>query len=286
VRIAVTADLHWGINDSGDAATQLLVAHLHAERPDLLIVAGDIGAGDEFEVALALFDGLTCRKALVPGNHDIWVGDADPRGDSLAVYRDHLPTLSVAHNFHYLDHAPLVLSDAGLTIVGSVNWYDYSWADRAALAEAFPDWEDRLRSKRFIRGRHNDGRFVRWRHDDRSFAAIAVDALDRQISSSQGQVIVVTHHPPFRALTFPRSGPPTADGLLWDAFSGNRALEELLARHADRIPFAFCGHTHRARNGTHGHIRGYNVGGDYPFKRLLTLDWPTGLVTELEFDAR
>jgi 3',5'-cyclic AMP phosphodiesterase CpdA len=99
VRIAVTADLHWGINDPGDAATRLLAAHLQAEPPDLLIVAGDIGAGDELEPALALFDGLDCVKALVPGNHDIWVGDADPRGDSLAVYHDHLPALSAAHDF-------------------------------------------------------------------------------------------------------------------------------------------------------------------------------------------
>jgi hypothetical protein len=31
---------------------------------------------------------------------------------------------------------------------------------------------------------------------------------------------------------------------------------------------------------------GLNVGGEYPFKRLLTLDWPAGKITEKEFDAR
>jgi 3',5'-cyclic AMP phosphodiesterase CpdA len=286
VRIAVTADLHWGINDAGDAATRLLVADLFADPPDLLILGGDIGAGNEFAPALALFDGLDCRKALVPGNHDIWVADDDPRGDSLAVYHEHLPGLAAAHGFHYLDRAPLVLPDAGLTIVGSINWYDYTWADPAALAEAFPDWEDRLRTKRFTRGRHNDGRFVRWQYDDRSFTGEVVAALDRHLSASAGPVVVVTHHPPFRALTFPRSGPPTPDGLLWDAFSGNRGLEEVLARHADRVPFAFCGHTHRTRVGKDGKIRGYNIGSDYPFKRLLRLDWPAGAVAEKEFDAR
>jgi predicted phosphohydrolase len=286
VRIAVTADLHWGINDAGDAAARLLVTHLHAEPPDLLIIAGDIGAGGEFEPALALFDALDCRKALVPGNHDIWVTDADARGDSLAVYREHLPSLSSKHGFHYLDEAPLLLPDGGLSIVGSINWYDYTWTDFAALAEAFPDWEDRLRTKRFTRGRHNDARFVHWRYDDRSFTAEAVAALDRHLSASTGPVIVVTHHPPVRELTFPRSGLPTPDGMLWDAFSGNLAMEGLLARHADRISFAFCGHTHRARVGNHGKIRGHNIGGDYPFKRLLTLDWPAEEITEKEFDVR
>jgi hypothetical protein len=94
----------------------------------------------------------------------------------------------------------------------------------------------------------------------------------------------VTHHPSFYGLSFPRPGPPTTlDGLLWDAFTGNRALEEVLARHADRVAFAFCGHTHRAREGSLGSIRGYNGGGDYHFKRLLWLEWPAGKVTAHQF---
>ena len=30
-------------------------------------------------------------------------------------------------------------------------------------------------------------------------------------------------------------------------------------------------------------MRGYNVGGDYHFKRLLRLSWPAGTVTATEF---
>ena len=223
----------------------------------------------------------------MPGNHDIWVLDDDPRGDSDAVYRDHLPRLSAAHGFHYLDQGPLALPAADLTVVGSINWYDYSWADMAALAAAFSDWEDRLRTKRFTRGRHNDARLVRWRYDDRFFSAAAVEALNRQMATVEtGHAIVVTHHPPFRGLNFPRSGPPTPDSLLWDAFAGNQSVEDLLARHAARIRFAFCGHTHRERVAELRGIRGYNVGGDYPFKRLLVFDWPAGAVAVQVFDVR
>ena len=94
----------------------------------------------------------------------------------------------------------------------------------------------------------------------------------------------MTHHPPFRGLAFPRpEGPPSLDALLWAAFTGNRALEELLARHADRVPFAFCGHTHRARENTLGPTRGFNVGGDYHFKRLLVADAGTGEVVAHQF---
>ena len=282
LRLAITADLHWGTHENGDAATRLLLDFLKERPPDLLILAGDIGAGEHFEEGLALFDGLPCRKALVPGNHDIWVADNDSRGDSLQVYRDHLPKISSDHGFLYLDHGPLVVEEAALAVVGSINWYDYSWSIDQ-LRTRIHDWEERLRCKMFTRGRHNDGRFVRWPLDDEKFTTEVVAALDRHLKEALARTesaIVVAHHPPFYGLTFPRLVPPvTVDGLLWDAFSGNRRLETILSQNAERIPFAFCGHTHRARENSLGNIRGYNIGGDYHFKRLLILDWPAGTVS-------
>ena len=117
-----------------------------------------------------------------------------------------------------------------------MNWYDYSWS-LEALKQAAPDWEDRLRTKRFSRGRHNDARFVRWPLDDVAFTALA----------------------------------------------GNRAMEELLVRHHERIPFVFSGHTHRERENTFHGTRGYNIGGDYHYKRLLLLDWPARTVVAHQF---
>src|SRR5207249_7314514 len=111
-------------------------------------------------------------------------------------------------------------------------------------------------------------------YDDVTFTAETVATFERHLGeavSAVARVIVVTHHPPCYGLNFPREGSPTPDGLLWDAFAGNKALEELLARHADRIAFAFCGHTHRARHKTLAGIRGINICSDYPFKRLLFL---------------
>ncbi len=280
-RLAVTADLHWGLRQSGDQASRLLADFLKAQPPDVLVLAGDIGAGDDFAHGLALFADLGCLKALVPGNHDIWVEESDPRGDSLQVYREHLPALCARYGFHYLDHGPFFLAQANLTLAGSINWYDYSWS-LEALRRQVKDWQERLRSKQFSRGRHNDARLVRWPLDDVRFTAEVVRILEQHIQQACGQsekVIVVTHHPPFYGLSFPRPvRPKSLDALLWDAFSGNRALEEVLVRHADHIPFTFCGHTHRAREGTLGNIRGYNIGGDYHFKRLLVLDWPAGSV--------
>jgi len=282
LRLAITADLHWGSHENGDAATRLLLDFLKQAPPDLLVLAGDVGAGDHFEECLAQFDALLCRKALVPGNHDIWVSDNDPRGDSLQVYRDHLPRIIAKHGFHYLDHGHLLVQEDDLALVGSINWYDYSWSIDQ-LRTRIHDWEERLKRKVFSRGRHNDGRFVRWPLDDDKFTREVVAALEQHLKEAltqAGNAIVIAHHPPFYGLTFPRIMPPvTVDGLLWDAFSGNRRMEMILAQEADRIPFVFCGHTHRARENSLGKIRGYNIGGDYHFKRLLVLNWPAGEVT-------
>jgi predicted phosphohydrolase len=280
LRLALTADLHWGIRPAGDDATRLLIDFLKIERPDGLILAGDVGAGNDFSACLSLFADLHCQKALVPGNHDIWVEASDPRGDSLQVYLEDLPARCAEHDFHYLDSGPLLLPGADVALVGSINWYDYSWS-MDLLRRHVPDWEERIRNKSFSRGRHNDARFIRWPLDDGRFTALVVRTLEshlQQALSQVGRVFVVTHHPPFYGLSFPRPAAVTMDGLLWEAFTGNRALEEVLTRYAERIPYAFFGHTHRARENMLGSIHGFNIGGDYHYKRLLLLEWPADRV--------
>lgn len=285
LRIAVTADLHFGIRDRGNEAALALVAHLESDPPDLLIIAGDVGAGEEFEACLGMFGAQNYLKAVVPGNHDVWVDADDRRGDSLKVYRKVLPGICKDYGFHYLDRGPLVLPESDLAIAGSINWYDHSWSiDR--LKTFTPDWEIRLRAKRFSRGRHNDFNFVVWPHTDASFTAECVATLERHLDealAAVGNSIVVTHHPAFRALSYPKPEPWGLDDLLWEAFSGNVRLEEVLKQRAGRIPFVFSGHTHCARSAEWAGIRGYNVGGDYHFKRLLRLDWPAGTVRAFEF---
>jgi predicted phosphohydrolase len=280
MRIAVTADLHLG-NRSGEAATRDLAASLHQQPPDLLLLAGDLGP--RFDDALALFEALPCPKALVPGNHDLWVLPDAPH-DSLDAYERLLPEAAARHGFHYLDAGPLLMPE--FAVVGSVNWYDYSWS-LDELRRRFPDEEHRLASKRFPRGRHNDAVYVRLPMGDVGFTDLVRSRLERHLDdalSRREKAIVVTHHPPFQGLCFPPpEGEMSLTSLLWAAFSGNAGVEQLLARYADRVPLAFCGHTHWARENNLGAIRGYNVGGDYPEKRLLLVDWPSGAVEAREF---
>src|ERR1700688_2347042 len=109
MRIAITADLHWGHNRLGDEGGRALIELLQAQPPDLLLLGGDQGTEDHFGECLELFASFSCPKALVPGNHDIWVAENDARGDSLDLYTRHLPALCATHGFHYLDQEPLLL---------------------------------------------------------------------------------------------------------------------------------------------------------------------------------
>jgi predicted phosphohydrolase len=281
MRIAVTADLHWGHGRLGDEATMLLRRQLDREPVDVLLLGGDIGTGEHFDECLRLFADLPCVRALVPGNHDLWVMEDDLRGDSLHVYQQHLPGLCACHHTHYLDLAPLILREAGVAVVGTINWYDYSWSIERLRAEE-SNWEWHLRTKTFTRGRHNDARFVRWSTDDAAFTQGVVGNFRRQLEEALTQVprvIVLTHHPALEGLSFPRDARPAGlDPLLWDAFSGNRTIEAVLAQHAERIAFIFSGHTHRDVECRLGSAIGLNVGGDYHFKRMLIVEWPAGQV--------
>lgn len=286
MRIAITADLHFGHNRLGDEATQLLLEQLQAAPPDLLLLGGDIGTEHHFGECLQLFLELPCRKAIVPGNHDIWVAENDTRGDSLAVYQQHLPDLCKHYGYHYLDHGPLTLPEANLGIVGSINWYDYSWSLERMKAE-IPNWQWHLDHKAFTRGRHNDGKFVRWQTDDVRFTQEAVANLEKHLTESLEKVehaLVMTHHPAFHGLSFPRATPAQGlDELLWEALSGNRAMELALTKYADRLALIVSGHTHRDAEARLGSVRGVNIGGDYHFKRMLMFEWPTGTIETYVF---
>lgn len=288
LRLALTADLHWG-HARGQEPNRHLVAYLEQHPADGLIIAGDVGTGDHWGECLRAFARFPGFKAVLPGNHDIWIPRDEERIDSLVMYETVLPEIAREAGFHYLDDGPLLLPGEGLGIVGSINWYDYSWGIDE-LRQRFPGELERLASKRFTRGRHNDANFVRWDLDDAGFTQLVVEKLAQQIEEALAQVprlLVFAHHPAFRGISFPRQ-PGTSldlDEILWDAFGGNVTMEQLLLRYQDRIAMVFSGHTHRACEGHLGKIPGVNIGSDYPTKRLLYLDWPDLSIETVQFDS-
>jgi predicted phosphohydrolase len=281
--LAVTADLHWGLSREGDAATRALAAQVEALGPDLFAIAGDVGEGAEWEACLAELGGLPCGRAVIPGNHDLW--SRDPALSSLRLYEELLPMWAGEAGFHYLDGGPVVLPESGLAVMGSINWYDYSFAD-PAVAEVVPHAPELYRAKQFLRGRHNDGRFVRLGMSDEEFTARVVERFRSQLAALPPEIeriVVIQHHPPVRELFYPT--PLTEiDQKIWLAYTGNRRMQDLVLSDP-RIVIVLCGHTHAYCEAEVAGKRCINLGGDYDYKRLMLLDTETGERRWWEFRA-
>jgi len=72
IRIAHISDLHFG--REVPEVVEALVAELDGERPDLVVVSGDLtqrARVGEFKAARAFFDRLPHPQLVVPGNHDV-----------------------------------------------------------------------------------------------------------------------------------------------------------------------------------------------------------------------
>ena len=281
MRLAVTADLHWGVHPGGDRATRALVQAVRDWSPDALALAGDVGEGEQFGACLRLFSGVEGARLVVPGNHDLWLRGPDT--SSLDYYEQTLPAIAAQNGFHYLDLSPWVAPPGDLSILGSINWYDYSFADPALLAE-FPDAEAMYRRKQFPGGWHSDGRFVRLGMSDQDFTGRVVERLAGQLAALPdriSRVILIQHHPPVRELFYPTPA-QTADQRFWYAYTGNRRMDALV-RTDPRVSWVVCGHVHAACSADLGRASGRNVGGDYAWKRLLLLDTDTGQEIWQEF---
>jgi predicted phosphodiesterase len=289
-KLAITADLHWGLPKCQPGNLALIHA-LRENPPDLLLVGGDQGADTHFTECLDALATIGCPIGLVAGNHDIWVRAEDSRGDSWRVFNQLLPEECRKRGFHNLDQGPWILPQFDLAIVGTMNWYDHSWAAEE-LANRFPKDTWRLEQMCFTRGRHNDRVYVRWpdgmtNHTVTSLLATQLANHLQFALENASQVVLMTHHPALPELGFPPSArEPEPDGtpmdhLLWEAFSGNSTVESLIRLHADRLSLVISGHTHRWRSGTLGKARLVNVGSDYPVKNLIRLD---GLEGEMEVE--
>lgn len=279
MRIAVTADLHWGMSRRGDRATRELADRVLSLEPDVFIVAGDVGEGPEWRHCLQVFASLPCPRLVVPGNHDLWL--RDPAQSSLDVYERRLPAWSEELGFHYLDRRPWLAGP--LAVVGSINWYDYSFAD-PELERVLPDARQMYRQKLFPNGRHNDGRFVSLGMPDEEFTTRVVERFSSQLASLPGEVehvVAVQHHPPVRELFYP-SALTTTEQKVWLAYTGNRRMQEVVLSDP-RIRTVLCGHTHAACEAEVRGRRCLNIGGDYDFKRLVLIDTDSGTSEAWEF---
>jgi 3',5'-cyclic AMP phosphodiesterase CpdA len=238
-KIVVTSDLHLGITEP--EIIQALAADIAVERPDLTVLAGDLGEGlTNIMRCLALFRDVPGEVAVLAGNHDVWAREGH---SSQELWERALPAAVRDAGMLWLEDA--VWRRDGVAVVGSLAWYDYSAVD-PHFAGVSP--EEFAANK----GRFNlDARFVNWAWRDGAFATRLGDDLYARLEAAEQDstvraILVVTHVPIFEEQMCRKPNDPR-----WsysNAYFGNLTLgQRVLATR--KLAAVVSGHTHVGREG-------------------------------------
>jgi predicted phosphohydrolase len=271
MRVLATADLHFNHAHSKPLAKHIIdeMNALSADvlppdvlPPDVLLVVGDTsvadGTGLEECLSLFKFDG---PKLFVAGNHELWTQS----DDSYRIFKNDLPRRVRALGWQWLQDDPFVRDD--LAIVGSVGWYDYSFAVES-LQIPLEDYQRGATTR--IPARWNDSRFVKLHRSDRTFLDDLIAHLRSQLDAlrSAREVFVAVHHVPFREFLPPRRG------AQWDfarAYLGSDRIGDLI-REFENVHTVLCGHSHFPVEAEIGPIRAINIGSGYRQKLYRVID--------------
>lgn len=239
MKIGLVSDLHTDVTPFNKALVPHLIEAVKQAKLDVFVLAGDLARHlvqlSETLNAFHLAD-LGCEKLFVPGNHDIWATEtADVTSEQKCEI---ISKLCHECGFHPLMEAPFIKEQIGFC--GTIGWYDYSFAPDGY------DFSDTQYAEKTLMGAvWNDKRYAKWSDTDAAVARRFEMDLKAQIATVRkdvSQIIVVTHHVPFRECIRYRNELP------WDYFRafmgstrlGECCLEERLVTHV------LFGHTHRA----------------------------------------
>lgn len=235
MRVVITSDLHYA--EDWYPALGNLAQQIIDEVPDVFLIAGDLGEPlENFEATLDLFGGLSCPKALVVGNHDVWHREGPYT--SLQLWEEVLPAVSHEHGYVWLEEENLVLGD--IAFCGTMGWYDYSGRD-PGLGFSLEDYEE-------LKGLVNlDARYIDWPYSDRELSnqlrlafADRLEALDRERNTYQ-QIVVVTHVPAFEECILRR--PDDHHWNFSNAYFANLTLGRIIAPRT-KVSLVVSGHRH------------------------------------------
>ena len=266
IRVLLSADLHYHIRSR--PALERFAQQVQRERPDCLVLAGDIGHPlANFRQALALFAGLSCPKLALAGNHDVWSGDHD----SQSLWDHLLEEAAHQAGFVWLDRETFHLGSLG--ICGTLGWYDYSARDPSV--PLLP--RDYYINKGMF---NNDGNYVDWEATDEEFANQELRAFGVRLGKlcrdpSITQILVATHIPPFIENLERRPGDLASS--FGNAYGGNLTLGQAIIR-CPRVTHVVSGHTHRGGvwsiAAPHGLIESQVIGSDYGRPAYVILEFP------------
>jgi hypothetical protein len=284
MRLLVTADLHYNHARSGPLAIEL-IEQMNRAGGDGVLVVGDTAASDgtAIEECLSRFT-LRGPRLFLCGNHELWTHGQD----SYALFTDELPRRIAGLGWQWLETQPLIAR--GFAVVGSVGWYDYSFASpRLAIPRRFYEAKVSPGAAEYLRrgdlladradlppaalesvARWNDGKFVKLHRSDEAFLDECLARLEAHLRrvADLPEVVVATHHLPFRQLLPP---PRFSQIEFAKAYLGSERTGELIRRHPN-VKRVYCGHSHFGVSATVDGLRATNIGNSHRWKTFDTVD--------------
>jgi len=254
LRIALTADVHY----PDPARFHALYRLLTVERPDVLVVAGDLVSYSSLEEVSRLlskirkwFDGVIIGVA---GNHEHWLTKGERRRGLTSVEKiEGLAEVYASHGGVLLDvDGPYCLDS--ICFAGVTGWYDYSYAVHLGFDRIFFDacnpWGCSLTELEACeRGGvctcpdwFRDCLLVKLGMSNAEYALMNAERLRVQLSKIAGRkTIVVLHHAPRREL-LRYTGDRRRD--FYFAYAGHEKLDEVIRSASAEIVRVVYGHLH------------------------------------------
>lgn len=262
MKIIVTADLHYE-NLSSMSKVKAMAEDIKREKPDIIILAGDLGEADKnFEACLQLFKGIGCPVGVVAGNHDLYSFYSTFSSEEL--WNDVLPRITRDAGFVWLDEENIYIDN--VAIVGSMMWYDYSYRS-PELEHASITYFDKWHKENW-----SDGKEINWDRNNKEFANELVDMFIGRMDEADARddidtILVASHMPVYREQSYGYEG----DGRVSDSFYYNLTAGNLL-RQFEKVKYVVSGHTHRGRTRQFGDLCLMTVPSDYGDPKYITLE--------------
>ena len=144
MRLLFVSDIHYPV----DYKVMHRLMEAAKDREAVIVIAGDVTAGGylhHFEKFLRLMS--QARLVLVAGNHDLWLSKKMIKKGYNSLHKlEKISQLCRKYGAKLLDTEKEPLEMGGAALIGSVGWYDYSYAQ--GLGYAREDFERSSREKR------------------------------------------------------------------------------------------------------------------------------------------
>lgn len=250
MRVAWATDIH--LDFLADEQVRAFAAALAAERPEAVVLSGDLSHAELLEHHLRLLaGGVACPIYFVLGNHDYY-------GSSIADVRGAVAQLCARKpRLRWLPACGVVPLSARTAMIGVDGWADARLGDPAGtpvvlndffhIAELAATLEPAVRARPALLRAGERGPLHRQLQALGDAEAARCDELLTAALASHPEVLVVTHVPPFAAACWHEG---RLSDAAWLPYFSCAALGEVLRaqarRHPERALTVLCGHTHGA----------------------------------------